>query len=230
MLVVRLIPTDGCNGYLARASTATRATGRWHLTRHFSQDGPPSGRRQSAGFSLIELLIVIAVMGILAALVLPKSDPSLYDQLRSAAQILRTDLAYGRSLAVTNNSTYRLAFDTTNNRYILEHSGSRAGLDTLPESPFRRPGDPPNQHIVELGELPLVGSGVRLVAATSSGAVIAPVSDVEFGPLGETTRTSPTVIWLAAGFDSDTRYLALRVNPVTGLTDLRYCAAEGPPL
>ncbi len=188
-----------------------------------------AGRRQSAGFSLIELLIVLAVMGILASLVIPRSNPSLYDQLRSTAQILRTDLAYGRSLAVTNNSTYRLTFDTANNRYILEHSGARAALDTLPDSPFRDPGDPPDQHIVDLGRLPHLGPGVRIVTAATSGAITQRVSDVEFGPLGETTRTSPTVIWLVVGYGSDTRYLSLTVNPVTGLTDLQYRAFQAPP-
>ena len=188
-----------------------------------------AGRRQSAGFSLIELLIVIAVIGILAGLVLPRSNPSLYDQLRSVAQILRTDLAYGRSLAVTNNSTYRITFDTTDNRYILEHSGSRAALDTLPDSPFRDPDDPPERHVVDLDALPHIGPGVRIVSAATSGALVARVADVEFGPLGETTRTSPTVVWLAAGYGLDTRYLSLTINPVTGLTDLEYRATEGPP-
>jgi prepilin-type N-terminal cleavage/methylation domain-containing protein len=185
-------------------------------------------RRPSAGFSLIELLMVIAVMGILAGLLLPRSDPSLYDQLRSAAQILGTDLAYTRSLAVTNNSTYRITFDTAGDRYILEHSGSNTALDTLPDSPFRDPDDPPNQHIVSLGRLPL-GPGVRIVTAASSGAVAEQVADVEFGPLGETTRADPTVVWLAAGYGPDTRYLSLTIDPVTGLTDLQYRAGEGPP-
>ena len=187
-----------------------------------------AGRRQSAGFSLIELLMVIAVMGILAALVLPRSNSSLYDQLRSAAQILRTDLAYARSLAVANGSTYRLTFDVANNRYVLEHSGPRAALDTLPDSPFSAPGDPPDQHLVDLSQLPNMSPSVRIVTAASSGAIAEAVSDVEFGPLGETTRPSPTVVWLAAGYGSDTRYLSLTVNPVTGLTDLEYCATEGP--
>ena len=173
--------------------------------------------------------MVIAVMGILAGLILPRSNPSLYDQLRSAAQILRTDLAYGRSLAVTNNSTYRLAFDATNNRYILEHSGPQADLDILPDSPFRSPGDPPDQHVVDLDELPHMGTSVRIVTVAAIAAVPETVTDVEFGPLGETTRTSSTVVWLAAGRGDDVRYLSLPVNPVPGLTEVEYRASEGPP-
>ena len=55
----------------------------------------------------------------------------------------------------------------------------------------------------------------------------AAVTEVEYGPLGETAATSPTVIWLAGGYGSDTRYFTLTVNPVTGLTDLKYRATEG---
>ena len=186
-------------------------------------------RRQSAGFSLIELLIVIAVIGILVGLVLPSSDPGLHDQLRAAAQILKTDLAYGRSLAVSNNSSYQFTFDPDNNRYVLEHSGSNPALDTLPDSPFRHPDDPPEQHVVDLDELTHIGPTVRLVSAHDLGASLNAVSDLEFGPLGETTRSSRTIIYLAAGQDPDTRYITLIVNPVTGLAQLGEYTTDGPP-
>ena len=189
----------------------------------------PARRRQSAGFTLIELLIVVAVMGILAGLVLPRSDPSLHEQLRSAAQIMAGDLAYGRSLAVTHNSEYRFTFDVQGNRYILEHSGADPRLDTLPDSPFRSPDDPPDQQIVELEALPHLGSSVRIVGAAAERSSPQPVGDVEFGPLGETTRSEPTVIWLAAGAGSATRYVRLEVNPVTGLTTVGAYSGEGPP-
>ena len=186
-------------------------------------------RRRPAGFTLIELLIVVAVMGILAGLVLPRSDPSLHDQLRSAAQIMAADLAYGRSLAVTNNSEYRFTFDTESNRYTLEHSGDDAALDALPDSPFRSPDDPPTEQTVDLDELPRVGMGVRIVEVAAQASTPQSVDDVEFGPLGTTTRSEETVIWLGAGAGSATRFIQLHVNPVTGLTTVGSYSGAGPP-
>jgi hypothetical protein len=122
-----------------------------------------------------------------------------------------------------------MSFDIAENRYILEHSGASAALDTLPDSPFRAPDDPPEQHIVDLDELPRMGPPVTLVVAATSEAAPRRVVDVEFGPLGETTRSQPTIIWLGCGQDSDRRYLALEINPVTGLTDVGDYTAEGPP-
>ena len=185
--------------------------------------------RQPAGFSLIELLIVIALLGILVGIVLPESDPALYDQLRAIAHILRTDLAYGRSLAVANNSTYKLTFDTKENRYLLEHSGSNAALDELPDSPFRNPGDPPDQHIVDLDDLPHVGPTVHIVTVTMSLSAPQRVADVEFGPLGETTRSEETVIHLGVGHGEDARYTTLTIDPVTGLAEIGEYTSQGPP-
>lgn len=174
-------------------------------------------RQEPTGFTLIELLLVVAVMGILAGLVLPGSDPGLHDQLRSAAQVMAADLAYGRSLAVTYNSHYRFTFETNHNRYVLEHSGDDPALDTLPPWPFRSPEDPPDRQVVDLGQLPHVGPAVRIAGVGLRGNRWEPVAELEFGPLGETTRSRETVIWLAAGSGPATRYVRLRVNPVTGL-------------
>ncbi len=185
-------------------------------------------RRPSAGFSLIELLMVIVVMGILVGLVLPNSNPSLLDQLRSGAQILRTDLAYGQSLAVANNSTYRFTFDAEDNRYTLYHSGANAALDALPDSPFRGPDDPPDRHVVDFDELPHVGPTVRLIAAGVAESAQR-VSSLQFGPAGETTRNGTTMIWLGVGSGSSARYISLAVHPTTGLVELGDPTRDAPP-
>lgn len=186
-------------------------------------------RQSSAGFTLIELLVVIAVLGILAALVMPSSEPSIHDQLRSAARIMATDLLYARSLALTNNSTYEVTFDTTQNRYVVAHSGSSPGLDTLPNSPFRDPGDPPDEHIVDFDDLPHLGPTVELVTVAAGDTPLAKVDDVEFGSLGQTTRPKQTIVWLAAGRGTERLYVRIVIDAITGLPEVERPTADGPP-
>ncbi len=186
-------------------------------------------RHLHAGFSLLEVLIVVAIMGILAALVLPSSEPSLNDQLRGAAQVLKTDLAYAQSLAISNNSTYEVTFDFQNNSYTIQHSGSNPALDTLPHSPFSNPDDPPEAHIVRLADMPHIGPPVKLVTAVNFENFATPVDKVEFGPLGETTQPGYTLIWLSAGNGTDTRYLWFVINPITGLVEMQYDTTSAPP-
>jgi prepilin-type N-terminal cleavage/methylation domain-containing protein len=186
--------------------------------------------RIARGFTLLELLIAIAVMGVLAALVIPTSSPSIHDQLLAAARAVATDLAYGRSLAVANNDSYALTFETDNNRLILQHTGTNTALDILPRTAFSRPGDSAKQHILDLDDLPRVGAPVNLLTvryANSSSSV--PTTQLEFGPLGETTQATETTLWLTAGTGTAQRYVSLTVNPVTGLTTIGDYSGYGPP-
>src|SRR5688500_9590145 len=90
---------------------------------------PP--RRDDRGYTLIEMLIVISIMGIFAAILLPRFEPSVRDQLRGAAEIVSGDLAYARNLAVTNDSQYKLQFRKSDSSYSLTHSGTNNLLDVL---------------------------------------------------------------------------------------------------
>lgn len=186
-------------------------------------------RRFAAGFSLVELLMVVSLMGILAALALPSLTPGVYEELHAAGQLLASDLGYGRSLAVANNSRYRYSFQIAGNRYALQHSGSNPALNALPSAPFRSPSDPPDQQILDLADLPhLAGQNVRLIAVNTAAGVKLNPAELEFGPLGETTQTGETVVWLAAGAGAETRYLSIHVNPVTGLATVGEFTASGP--
>lgn len=174
------------------------------------------------GFTLVEIFIVISLMAIMAGLVIPAMLPDLAQHLDSTAEVVSADLARARSIAVANNSSYRLTFDTTANQYTLEHTGINTALNTLPRSPFGRTTDAATTNITRLNELPQAGPPVRLhvVRKRTAAGVESTVTTVEFGPLGETTRPESTIVWLAAGSGSAQRFISLTVDPVTGLVSV----------
>lgn len=206
-----------------------RETCAWFSSRRRADDRGAVARGARCGFTLVEILMVVAVVAVLAAVLMPSSETAYVDQLRATAEIVRTDLAYARSLAVANNSHYRVSFDVDENRYVLEHVGTNAALDALPETAFRASDGPSDEQIVDLGELPRFGAAVEVVAVGAMGAGAQRVDHVEFGPLGETSRSEQTVVWLGIGQDDRRRYMWLRINPVTGLTEIGDCTTAPPP-
>src|SRR5262245_22684629 len=119
-------------------------------------------RGTAAGFTLLELLLTIAIIGILAAALIPQLTSDLPERLTYGAQVVSSDLDYARALAVANNSKYRVSFETNSNRYYLKHSGTDAAFNPLPASPFRLTNDPADKQTTELGKLPLPDPPVRL--------------------------------------------------------------------
>ena len=187
---------------------------------------------QRTAMTLIEVLLVVAIMAILAGLAIPNANPSILEQLRSAAGIVSADLAYARSQAVTYGSEFQVSFSTADGLYEIQHAGTNPALDDILENPFADESISAGQYRVVLSELPNLGPRVRLAAVctiTAGGALQQSIGDIAFGPLGETVRSLDTRIWLAAGSGSAAKTITVHVNAVTGLATVEPPGAHPLP-
>ncbi|MBS0209924.1 MAG: hypothetical protein JSS27_13330 [Planctomycetes bacterium] len=181
-----------------------------------------------AGLTLVEVAMTLLICAILAGVLIVSGTPQLATQLQSACQLVAADMARARSLAVTNNDTYRYTFDTTNNLYYLEYSGANNTLATLPSTAFYTGQDTATRQYTLLGNLPDTSANVTLYAVGSNGSTPAPRTQVEFAAYGQTTQVDETVIWLTTGSGAAQLYQFVRVNPITGLATVEALQATAP--
>jgi prepilin-type N-terminal cleavage/methylation domain-containing protein len=82
--------------------------------------------RSHDAFTLIELLIVILVLAIAAAIVIPSIGSASESQAIAAARVLQSDLEVTRSLAVTTQQPYSLVFSPDRQSYkvVVNYSGA----------------------------------------------------------------------------------------------------------
>ena len=82
--------------------------------------------RKSAGFTLIEMLVSLTIMGALIAIAIPKFGKLLPGiRLASAARQVATDLQLARMRAISRHANQTVTFNTTTATYTFGASDTR---------------------------------------------------------------------------------------------------------
>ena len=73
-----------------------------------------------AGFTLVEIILVVVIITITAMLAVPMMSSASSMQIRAAANVITADLEYAKSIAITRQKIYTVIFDKVNETYRIE--------------------------------------------------------------------------------------------------------------
>lgn len=159
--------------------------------------------KPAAGFTIVEMIVVMLVLAIGSALAVPMFTGSEVTQLRSAAQLLAADLDAAQAESLTHADDPRVVvFDTTNHAYHLAASSTAATPITnlYDKKPYR----------VEFGK----GRASALPDVTIDGFDLDGDDQLGFGIYGQLDQTAAATVTLGAGGATVT----LTLDPATGET------------
>ena len=70
------------------------------------------------GFTLIELVMIIVILGILALTAVPKATTTSSIRLQAACQKIASDLRYAQEMSMAQQVRFGISFDTANEAYF----------------------------------------------------------------------------------------------------------------
>ncbi|MCE9590972.1 MAG: GspH/FimT family pseudopilin [Planctomycetes bacterium] len=132
--------------------------------------GSPTSRR---GFTLIEVLIVVAIIGIAGAVIVPQMLKAGTLQIQAAGRMIISDLLIAQNEAVAKQAPRRVVFDVNANRYSITDGNGNA-IPAL----WRTGGDNSANYAVDLTQDGRF-NGVRLSKASFNNT-----ASIQFDALG----------------------------------------------
>jgi type II secretion system protein H len=86
-----------------------------------------TGKMKRAGFTLLELMVVVVLIGLITALIVPEMKGTFQDMLlRSTARDLVSAFSLASSQAITVHQTHRVRMDSSSGHYFVERTARQA--------------------------------------------------------------------------------------------------------
>lgn len=126
-------------------------------------------KRLNAGYTLVEVLIVVTIMGMAAAIVVPNMLQGGTLGVQAGARMIIADLLFAQNEAMAQQSTRRVVFDTDNNSYRVEKYDSGASAWVLEYNPSASGGENQQNYEIDFEEDGRF-SGIEIVTADFGGS------------------------------------------------------------
>ncbi|MDQ7014428.1 MAG: prepilin-type N-terminal cleavage/methylation domain-containing protein [Planctomycetota bacterium] len=133
------------------------------------------------GYTLVEMLLVILILGISGALVIPHTSQARVLRIHAAVRTLVSDITYAQTDALAYQQRRALIFDEAANTYTVAEITVSTGGDVT-YTPLFYAGGPSGQHVVDFNSGSFDGAHIRAVDFDGDGVLIfdeigAPVLD-----------------------------------------------------
>lgn len=150
----------------------------------------------------MELMVVVSIVAIVAALAVPRLGANDETRVRAAARLLVADLEYAQIESITHSGAPRVVvFDTSTSTYRIATAATPATPITNPVS--KQP------YTVTFG----TGATTSFAGVTIQSISLGGGTQIAFGPYGQTTQSASTsTITLAGG----ARRITISVDAGTG--------------
>jgi len=166
---------------------------------------PAQAGGKCKGFTLLEILIVIVVIGIAALIAVPMMSSAASMQIRAAVNMIAADLEYAKSTAISRGQNYSIVFAPSGDSYQIQ------GPDGVIDHPVKKGF----QYIVNfrsdsrLGQVDIVNADFN---PNSSQTITFDYLGSPYSGTGTSNPLNSGIITLQAGGITK----RVRVEPVTG--------------
>ena len=87
-------------------------------------------------FTMVEIVVVVVIMSIAALLAIPMLSSAGDSQVKSAANIVASDIEYAKNLAIGRQKNYSIVFDTAADSYEVRDSDNAVIEHPMTKKPY----------------------------------------------------------------------------------------------